>query len=71
MEEIKKLVGNYLIRNPYTKGNKKTLPFNVLGGSFNPKYPVLVKTFEYRGMKRKSIISEYTIESVLYVINQK
>ena len=67
--EIKNLVGNYLIRNPYTKGNKKTLPFNVLGESFSTEYPVKVETIEYKGTKRNKIVSNYTVESVLSILN--
>ena len=67
--EIKNLVGNYLINNPYTKGNKKTLPFNVLGESYSKDYPVLVQTYEYRGKTRKPYTGNYTIEAVKKIIN--
>lgn len=68
-EAISNMKGNYLIRNPYTKGNKKTLPFDVLGISFDEKYPVEVKTVEYKGWKRNVVYSNYTIESVMQIIN--
>ncbi|MEN9655887.1 MAG: hypothetical protein RL311_819 [Bacteroidota bacterium] len=67
--QIKNLVGNYLIRNPYTKGNKKNLPFNVLGESFSTEYPVKVETFEYNGKNRNKVVANYTIESVLTILN--
>ena len=67
---IETIKGNYLIRNPYTKGNKNTLPFNILGESYNPKYPVRVETFEYKGTKRNRVIAQYTIESALQIIGK-
>lgn len=67
--DIKKIVGNYLIRNPYTKGNKKSLPFNILGESYSLKYPVLVETYEYKGKKRNKVKIQHTLESVLKIIN--
>lgn len=68
-QEIKKIVGSYKITNPYTQGNKKTLPFNVLGESYNKDYPVLVQTYTYRGKTRKLYTGNYTVEAVKRIIN--
>lgn len=67
-KKVNEIKGAYLIRNPYIKSNKKNLPFNIIGYSFDDKFPVLVKTFEYKGTKRNEVNTKYTMESVLRII---
>jgi len=53
--------GNYQFKSPYHK-NKKMLPFNILGRSYNADYPISVYTVEYSGWDRRDASSDYKIE---------
>ena len=64
-EEIKDFImkhaGQYQFKSPYHK-NKKMLPFNIIGRSYNPDYPISVYTVEYKGWDRRDASSDYKIE---------
>lgn len=68
MEETQKITdflmkhkGNYTFKSPYHK-NKKPLPFNITGRSYDPNYPISVYTVEYRGWDRRDAPGNYKIE---------
>jgi len=58
---IMKHAGRYQFRSPYHK-NKKMLPFNIIGRSYNADYPISVYTVEYKGWDRRDASSDYKIE---------
>ncbi len=61
---INKLKGHYQFISPYHK-NRKMLPFNITGYSYDTDFPVQVQTVEYRGWEKSIINSGYTMESIL------
>ena len=66
-EIINSIKGNYTFVSPYHK-NKKLLPFNIIGRSYDSLYPVQVDTCEYKGWRRENRTDNYTIETVLNFI---
>lgn len=58
---ITKHAGRYQFKSPYHK-NKKMLPFNIIGRSYNDVYPISVYTVEYRGWDRRDVSIDYKIE---------
>ncbi len=62
-KRINELKGNYEFISPYHK-NKKMLPFNIVGNSYDDKYSVKVDTVEYRGWTCKNHSGNYTLEVI-------
>lgn len=62
-EKINKLIGLYQFKSPY-HDDKRKLPFEVIGSSYNNEFPVKVKTVEYKGYTEINHVGEYKIESI-------
>lgn len=60
---INELKGLYQFKSPYHEDGRK-LPFNVLGRSFNSKFPIKVETVEFKGYKKYEIENDYKIETI-------
>lgn len=60
--------GNYVFKSPYHK-NKKMLPFNIYGRSYDPSFPISVDTVSYRGWTKEDRQDSYNIDSLTGLIN--
>ena len=65
---IVKYAGNYQFKSPYHK-NKKMLPFNIIGRSYEDAFPISVNTVSYRGWEKENRTDEYNIDSLIGLIN--
>ena len=62
--------GNYQFKSPYHK-NKKMLPFNIIGRSYDDAFPISVNTVSYRGWTKENVCGSYTIESLIEKIESE
>ena len=62
--------GNYQFKSPYHK-NRKMLPFNIIGQSSNPEFPIAVYTVEYKGWTSINHYGNYKISVLIDFINSK
>lgn len=60
---IENLKGLYQFTSPY-HDDKRKLPFEVVGKSYNAEYPVKVDTVEYRGYVETKTTDDYKIETI-------
>lgn len=66
-QQAEKLKGMYFLKNQYIQDGEN-IPFQIVGYSFDENYPISVKTIEYKGLDKKEVNSNYTIESVNSII---
>lgn len=62
-KRIEALKGMYQFISPY-HDDKRKLPFEVIGNSYNKDFPIKVETVEYRGFEEKKVTDDYKIEVV-------
>lgn len=62
-EKINSLKGLYHFKSPYHE-DKRKLPFEVIGNSYDAKFPVKTETVEYKGFAERKISSNYSIKSI-------
>jgi hypothetical protein len=56
--------GNYQFLSPYHE-NKKMLPFNIIGRTYDDAFPISVDTVEYKGKRCRKISDAYKIEFIV------
>jgi hypothetical protein len=66
-QQAEQLKGMYFLKNQYIP-NGENIPFHILGYSFDDKFPISVKTIEYKGLDKKEVTNTYTIESINNII---
>lgn len=66
-EKIREIRGQYEFISPYHK-QRKMLPFNIMGYSFNDEFPVEVQTVEYKGWTELKHNGNYTLFNILDMI---